>query len=514
MKRLGLLVLSSALAACNESGFCTIDVTPTGDSATSKDSATPSGSTSDTSETTHTTDTPETSDTAGTHDTCDTGQIDCEGPTLLGPTNAHVALYGATADEQMADLGAPGDIDGDGHADLLTFSHNGLVTHLWTQVPTGSTDARLADASWEVSAPNRFFQDLRPLGDLSGDGVADFGLKTARAPGVSADHGAVYLLPGGITYTGTRDLDKDAFAVIVGRNDRAVRGFDGATDFDLDGYPDLLVTAEVNLSGSGDGYIYLLYGPLTGSVDVVDAADVSFQDTTQTQGTASVRAGDVNGDGVPDAVLSVNSAHDGQTGSVYVVYGPLKGDYALPADADVVLTGDGPGDVFGAREALAVADLDGDGSDELVVGAAGDDAVGTDAGAVFVFRGGAGLSSGAASKTADLSITGTPGSLFGTTLSVAALDSCGGLDLVAGATSDSVSRAYIFEDLPVKGALTIGDAGMVVEGAPYVTRGVTRVVGDVDLDGHPDLGMSGEADDPARPSEMDHGATWVWLGPF
>ena len=99
---------------------------------------------------------------------------------------------------------------------------------------------------------------------------------------------------------------------------------------------------------------------------------------------SSVAGGfDVDGDLVPDCL--VGAPHEAGNGPMSGAIRVLSG--ATGAEL-LVLRGGSSLDMFGSS--LAGGDLDGDGRAELIVGAYGDDAGGTDAGAVHVFSGATG----------------------------------------------------------------------------------------------------------------------------
>mgnify|MGYP000120544137 CR=1 FL=1 len=137
---------------------------------------------------------------------------------------------------------------------------------------------------------------------------------------------------------------------------------------ELDGNPlyrDLVIAAPVE--NGGRGRIYVVKG---GSVDSdLDAAGWATYvgDDRHEWAGFSVATGDVNGDGHDDLVVGA-SGWANKTGRVFVVYGPLeqgKGDQEL-SNADVIIEGDRAGGYFG--NALAVADLDHDGQDDIIIG--------------------------------------------------------------------------------------------------------------------------------------------------
>ena len=114
-------------------------------------------------------------------------------------------------------------------------------------------------------------------------------------------------------------------------------------------------------------------------------ANIAAATITGPPGTGTATAGaDVNGDGTGDLVLGASDAPGG--GAAYVLFGPLKGAYDLSKDADIALTGAAEGDRGGA--CVAAGDLTGDTDAEVAIGAPGNDATAADAGAVYVLFGG------------------------------------------------------------------------------------------------------------------------------
>ena len=159
----------------------------------------------------------------------------------------------------------------------------------------------------------------------------------------------------------------------------------GAGDTNGDGYADVIVGARANTSGgAGAGAAYIVNGPFSGDLDLA-AADAKMvgEESNDTAGVSVAGAGDVDADGFGDVVIGAWSA-DGGTGpgAAYLVYGPFTASIDLSL-ADVKLIGENDHDAVGFPVASA-GDMDGDGYDDLLVGALYNDEGGEAAGAAYL----------------------------------------------------------------------------------------------------------------------------------
>ena len=100
-----------------------------------------------------------------------------------------------------------------------------------------------------------------------------------------------------------------------------------------------------------------------------------------------VGVADLDGDGQDDVVVPAYATGGGE---VYVLYGPLSADVDLPTEADARLAGASAFDYAG--KSLSTGDADGDGYADLLLGAYGVDAYGNLAVAAYLVYGGAPLS--------------------------------------------------------------------------------------------------------------------------
>jgi len=213
-------------------------------------------------------------------------------------------------------------------------------------------------------------------------------------------------------------------------------------DVNGDGYDDLLVGAfrYPEIASAGQAYLYF-GGPAIDSVaDLVIPAPAGGSGWF---GVSVASAGDFNGDGYPDFIIGAQQS--GYEGKAFIYYGGPS----LDATPDVTLTGESTGSLtaFGASVASA-GDVNGDGFDDVIVGAPQYGSGGNQYGRAYVFFGGA----------------------------------------VPDAVPDRVFTGVGFYD----------QLGSVVGSA-----------GDMNGDGHPDLFASAPNNDTAA---LNAGAIYVWFG--
>ena len=155
-------------------------------------------------------------------------------------------------------------------------------------------------------------------------------------------------------------------------------------DMDGDGYDDIVAGASGLNDGSDNaGGIYWFKGnaSLSWSDRADDATEARILGNNRDDGLGEdplTAPGDVDGDGALD--LAIPSQDEGEAW-LFLAFGGLTGD-SDASDADISFSGDAGS--FASGMAIA-SDTDGDGADEIYVGDQGDDTVGSDAGAVFRF---------------------------------------------------------------------------------------------------------------------------------
>jgi hypothetical protein len=181
------------------------------------------------------------------------------------------------------------------------------------------------------------------------------------------------------------------------------RSVSSAGDVNGDGVSDLLLGAiHADPAGASSGAGYVVFGQISGFASSVDLSALNGANGFSIEGVApgdragsSVgNAGDVNGDGFDDVIIGAYFADPNgvDSGACYVVFGKA-GSFSASIDLSTLngsngfrLEGMGPHGNFG-RSVSSAGDLNGDGFGDLIVGAPGVDANGTDSGASYVVFG-------------------------------------------------------------------------------------------------------------------------------
>jgi len=182
----------------------------------------------------------------------------------------------------------------------------------------------------------------------------------------------------------------DATLVGANTNDQLGVSVSSAGDWDGDGRLDLMVGADrFDDSGTARGAVWLILGELTGDHTVTsrDSAQLVGEDDQDLAGGRLAAVGDMDDSGYSTVAIGALGDDDGGTeaGAVYLVSGPSLSSYTL-SSAQAKLVGEVAYDEAGAALAAA-GDVDGDGYADLLVGASGFDAAGTDSGAAYLLLG-------------------------------------------------------------------------------------------------------------------------------
>ncbi|MCB9683030.1 MAG: VCBS repeat-containing protein [Alphaproteobacteria bacterium] len=335
----------------------------------------------------------------------------------------------ATAGYEPGSWAAPaGDVDGDGHADILATMYAGLrTTGAFVMVWRGAT---VGDAAAPWTPDGVAYVDpfgATGVGDLDGDGYDDVIIAAAH-PGspeptygdVDRDYAVFRGGPNGLSAEPAQWLDdvlQDA-----GSNRCPLRP---VGDVDGDGFADVVVVREPRAlpTPKGPAAVLLHGGP--GGVDLARSEPLVLprRGPTDADGISPLgRPVDLDGDGVLDALVGLDAPEGrGWASSAWIA--PLGPTPATAPTAPWTLR-------FQRGPAVhVVGDLDGDGADEVAVAWPTFDAGAPDQGRVWIYRGGPqGLAT-----TPTWRLTGPAGARLGTAVAHGDLGGDGRNALVLGA---------------------------------------------------------------------------------
>ncbi|HEX6077845.1 MAG TPA: FG-GAP repeat protein [Micromonosporaceae bacterium] len=235
--------------------------------------------------------------------------------------------------------------------------------------PAATEDSRTSQPAATTAAAKPY--------DIDGDGDADAVVGAVGEDlGYDTEAGMLHVLKGssgGVTTSGDKVIHQDTYGVPGSAEDFDWFAWTNTSgDFNADGYADIAVSAIGEDIGStwDTGLVQVFYGSATGlRSSGVTGLEVPRFDLFLGVGLA---AGDFNGDGRDDLAVG-GPGNDNAAGSVFVYPGTATG--LSTTYQEFIQGGDVPGssadlEYFG--EALAAGDINGDGHDDLAIGAAGD----------------------------------------------------------------------------------------------------------------------------------------------
>jgi Ca2+-binding RTX toxin-like protein len=479
-------------------------------------------------------------------------------------------LNGVSENAFTGQVSGAGDINGDGFDDLLigaqstgTFGSGGIsgtAYVIFGKAGSFSADLNLGNLNGlngfqiEGQPGDAAGADVQGAGDVNGDGFDDIiiGAPVADRAGqpTTLNSGRAYVVFGKAAGFGTTL----SLSLLDGINGFQIEGIDGglggavshAGDINGDGFADVIIGASgASAGGTSSGESYVVFGKASGFPPILDMATLNGVNGFRLRGDAETdglgisvsSAGDMNGDGLDDLIVGAHISNPGgsnRKGEIYVVFGkttpfnPIVNLSALNGSDGFRLEGVEDND-FAGTTVSDLGDMNGDGLDDILIGATGVDADGIkDAGAAYVIFGSDRPFPASISLT---TLNGTDGfRIDGVAVEdrvgldasgIGDINADGFNDLILGArTADPNGRTFILYGRAQGFGASVnlsdlnGINGFVLDPEPSNPNGFFGVsaqgVGDIDGDGFADV-MIG--DSQASPNGVNlAGATYAIFG--
>jgi len=389
-----------------------------------------------------------------------------------------------------------------------------------------------------LSDDDQFGRSVTNIGDLESDGVTDLAIGMPFDDDGGLDRGAIWVLfmddNGQVDVLQKISNTQGNFNGSLDNDDQFGSSVTAMGDLNNDGVLDLVVGAPGDNDGGADrGALWVLFLNSDGTVNTEQK--IAFElggftgvlDDNDRFGSSVANIGDLNGDGINDLAVGVALDDDGGSnrGAVWILFmntdGTVASEQKISQDEGDFIGDLADNDMFGSS-VTRIADLDGNGVNDLVVGASGDDSGGAERGAIWIL-----FMNADGSVTAEQKISQNDGFFdgsladgdeFGNSVTTLGdINQDGNDDIAVGARfSDdggndrgAIWILFLDNDGSVNSSTKISDLqgnfqGTLVDGDQFGFA--LTSIGDLNADGIQDLAVTATGDEG---NGIDRGAVWI-----
>ncbi len=302
-------------------------------------------------------------------------------------TEAQTRVYGENDGDEFGASLATGDVGDDARLELIVgapaYNVDDVVTdagivYVFAQPLPSLGFVSAAGGTITGLVSDRLGEAMVVVGDMLGDGVGDL-LVGDDGRGFSLE-GEALIFDGPLTGIAITALEANRIWTGVATADGAGHSVAAAGDADGDGLSDAWVGVPGSAGAAGEA-VLIGGAQEAGSVDTALARLKGG--TLDSAGTSVAGNADINGDGTLDVVVGGLTEETGGVlaGATWVVWGPFEGVIQLTTDA-WMFYGETEGDQAG--NAVAMGQMDGDGIADAMTAASGRDRGASDVGAVYL----------------------------------------------------------------------------------------------------------------------------------
>lgn len=402
-----------------------------------------------------------------------------------------------------------GDVNGDGYADIAIGAYNfdgGLSDEGAVYIHHGGAAGinTVANKMIEGNQQNaQFGWAVASGGDVNGDGYGDLVVGARYFDNGQVNEGSAFVYHGssvGLNTTAASTIESNQGDAWLGS------AVSSAGDVNGDGYSDILVGGYAYDAGNTDEGVVFVYHGSGGTIGAQPRGVSSSIKSGALAGSSVSSAGDLNGDGLDDVIVGVPNYDDGSVGE-----GATFFSYGNSVDGvinQIVFQTDEINAHVGCSVSGA-GDVNGDGYDDVIIGASGAQNGAGGKGAAYIFHGG---SQGLQSAVAKTLFSGNQG--FGVSVSDAGdINRDGYDDVVVGApnySSVGASQAgavfiYLGSGNGISGAFTYVTSG---QADAHMGNSLDNA-GDVNGDGFTDIVVGASL---AGFGQNGEGAVFIWHG--